>query len=228
MAKYIENEVAYYYDSHPTEEDLMGEVLIHRELIHYLADVLKWLFREQVCVVYENINVFQTSEEDEYPIAPDIAVIKDVESLDIISWRAGIYGPAPHVVFEIASDKTWRNDLREKPDEYAQMGVEEYFAYDPHVPTIRRKNPQRLFGWRLNRETNQMVAMPTGKDGRIWSSHLDSFLVPDEKYLRLYDRFGHLRLTGFEAQTIRAEMEAQRANALAEKLRKLGIDPDQD
>ena len=62
MAKYIENEVAYYYDSHPTEEDLMGEVLIHRELIHYLADVLKWLFREQVCVVYENINVFQTSD----------------------------------------------------------------------------------------------------------------------------------------------------------------------
>jgi hypothetical protein len=70
--------------------------------------------------------------------------------------------------------------------------------------------------------------MPTGQDGRIWSTHLDSFLVPDEKYLRLYDRFGHLRLTGFEAQTIRAEMEAQRANSLAEKLRKLGIDPDQD
>jgi hypothetical protein len=132
------------------------------------------------------------------------------------------------VVFEIASDKTWRNDLREKPEEYAQMGVEEYFAYDPHVPTIRRKNPQRLFGWRLNRETNQVVVMPTGQDGRIWSNHLDSFLVPDGKYLRLYDQFGHLRLTGFEAQTIRAEMEAQRANKLAEKLRKLGIDPDQD
>jgi hypothetical protein len=28
MAKYIENEVAYYYDSHPTEEDLMGETPI--------------------------------------------------------------------------------------------------------------------------------------------------------------------------------------------------------
>jgi hypothetical protein len=61
MAKYIKNEVAYYYDSHPTEEDLMGEAPIHAELIHYLMDVLKWLFREQVCVVYENINVFQTS-----------------------------------------------------------------------------------------------------------------------------------------------------------------------
>lgn len=50
--------------------------------------------------------------------------------------------------------------------------------------------------------------------------YLDSWLVPDEQYLRLYDNHGQLRLT-------REEAEAKRADALAEKLRSLGIDPDQ-
>ncbi len=43
MAKHIENEIAYYYDFHPTEEDLMGETSLHRSLIDSLALVLKWL-----------------------------------------------------------------------------------------------------------------------------------------------------------------------------------------
>ena len=44
--------------------------------------------------------------------------------------------PAPFVVFEIAAADTWRLDLREKPEKYRQLGVNEYFAYDPSVPTL--------------------------------------------------------------------------------------------
>ena len=54
---------------------------------------------------------------------------------------------------------------------------------------------------------------------------MESFLVPDYADLRLYDRNGQLRLTRAEAEVRRAE--TRRANALAEKLRSLGIDPDQ-
>jgi hypothetical protein len=32
MARHIEDEVKYYYDSHPTEEDLMGETAFHANL----------------------------------------------------------------------------------------------------------------------------------------------------------------------------------------------------
>ena len=104
MAKPIEDEVAYYYDFHPTEEDLMGEAPVHAALIHYLISVLRWLFQEQRCAIYENFNFYQTSNSDEYPLAPDIAVIKGVDYReDIRSWRIGKTGPAPHVVFEIAS-----------------------------------------------------------------------------------------------------------------------------
>jgi hypothetical protein len=65
-----------------------------------------------------------------------------------------------------------------------------------------------------------MRAMPVDVSGRLWSPSLDSFLVPEREYLRLYDRNGQPRLT-------EAEAEARRAEALAEKLRSLGIDPDQ-
>ena len=214
MAKHIEDDVAYYYDFHPTEEDLMGETSVHAALIHYLMDVLTWLFRGQSCAIYENLNFYQTANRMEYPLAPDIAVLKQVDFQHLRSWKVGQTGLAPQVVFEIASEETWKKDLDEKPLRYAQMGVQEYFAYDPNEPPLRRRTGRRLYGWHLSPGTGkpQMQALPVGSQGRLWSPHLDSFLVPDGELLRLYDRQGHLRLT--------------QAEVLAEKLRSLGIDPD--
>jgi len=40
MVKQVENEVMYYYDFHPTLEDLMGETAVHAALVHYLMEVL--------------------------------------------------------------------------------------------------------------------------------------------------------------------------------------------
>jgi len=79
-----------------------------------------------------------------------------------------------------------------------------------------------------------MKEMPIGPSGSLWSPHLQSWLVPDGANLRLYDHAGQMRLTHAEAEAQRAEAafqraetEARRAQALAEKLRSLGIDPDQ-
>ena len=47
MAKELEHEVAYYYDLYPTKEDLMGETSDHADLVHYLREVLTWLFEGQ-------------------------------------------------------------------------------------------------------------------------------------------------------------------------------------
>jgi hypothetical protein len=101
MQKRVEDEVVYYYDSHPTQEDLMGETSFHSSLVGYLILVLRWLFRGQLCAVYENLNFYQTPDPNEYPLAPDVAVIKGVAFQDVRSWRLGRTGPAPHVVFEI-------------------------------------------------------------------------------------------------------------------------------
>ncbi len=72
-----------------------------------------------------------------------------------------------------------------------------------------------------------MREMPPRSDGSLWSPGLESWLVPDGAALRLYDRNGQMRLTRAEAEAQRAEAEIRRSQALAEKLRSLGIDPDQ-
>jgi Uma2 family endonuclease len=240
MAKDVRNKVERYYDSHQTMEDLMGESSLHAELIHYLVEVLRWLFHEQACAIYENLNVYCTEEPKEYPVAPDIAVIKGAAYEHLRSWTIDENGSAPHVVFEIASHETWRNDLREKPYKYARMGIQEYYLYDAETPPTLKRIGKRLLGWQLDKVSGPQE-LQADAQGRLWSPHLNSLLVPDENYLRLYDRYGQLRLTGMEAETTariaamryaEAEAEARRAEArkaqaLAEKLRALGIDPDQ-
>jgi Uma2 family endonuclease len=211
MAKDISNEVAYYYDSHPTEEDLMGETAWHSELVAYLKAVLTWLFHDQTCAIYENLNFYRTLDAMEYPIAPDLAIIKGVSLEYVRSWAPGRIDIPPHVVFEVLSKETWKKDLREKPAIYADMGVRELFAYDPQEPPLHRETVGRLFGWRLDTRSGRMVEMTPGKEGWLWSEQLDSWLVPEGIHLRLYDREGQIRLTGEEAQTLLAEVAIERA-----------------
>ncbi len=216
MAKELQHEGAYYYDLHPTEEDLMGETQVHRTVVTYLMLVLQWQFREQHCAICGNLNFHATTAYKDYPLAPDIAVIKGVdlqEVLDIPSWRVGTTGPSPQVVFEFASEKTWKNDLKDKPLQYAAMGIKEYYAYDPNARPLKRRSSRRLWGWQLDEESGEMQEMLTGPGGRLWSQHLESFVVPDGRYLRLYDSTWHRRLTQAEAEAERAEMEAEARRA---------------
>src|SRR6266568_3526150 len=121
------------------------------------------------------------------------------------------------------------------------MVVGEYVAFGASELPIGREATGRLFGWQLDLGNRARRKMPGGPDGGLWSAHLQSVLLPQGEFLRLYDRQGHLRLTQTDAQARRAEIEARRAEmeagraeiearraqVMAEKLRSLGIDPDQ-
>ena len=73
-------------------------------------------------------------------ISPDVMVVPGVRPRDprerrsFFSWEEG--GAVPAVVFEMASRSTWREDVDEKFDRYEQLGVREYFLFDPegHAP----------------------------------------------------------------------------------------------
>jgi hypothetical protein len=122
------------------------------------------------------------------------------------------------------------------------MGVQEYFAYDPHEPPLAPETAQRLFGWWLDDQSGLMHPLQARSDGDLWSAHLDSWLVPDGEQLRFYRQEpGQMRLTEAEAMRAARDVEARRADAearraeamatrvriLSDKLRSLGIDPDQ-
>ena len=209
----------HYYDLHPTQEDLMGESTAQANLILYLVNVLRWLYAAERWFIICNLNLYARREFKQYPITPDVAVFKGViiPNLRARSWR--LYEPErppPQVVFEISSKETWRDDLTEKPAQYAALGVQEYYAYDPNDPPYWPKMQGRLRGWR--RVGAQMAEQTHDAQGRLWSAELASWLAPDGALLRLYNHDGHLRMTEGEAERAATE----RAWA---KLRELGVDP---
>ncbi len=218
MSWNTEDEVKYYYDSHETEKDRMGEPSAHSSLLHDLWNVLDWLFHGKMCAIYANLNFYQTSNPLEYPEEPDLAIIKGIAYQQFMrSYRVGVSGPAPHVIFEVASDETWRVDLKEKPGRYARMGVQEYFAYDPYDPLLPESGNRRLFGWQLDPDKRRMREMSPASDGSLWSQHLESRLVPDGYYLRLYDDHNQMRLTYGEEMERQADELRRQTDELRRK-----------
>jgi Uma2 family endonuclease len=223
-------EAFHYYDSHPTKEDLMGESAAQSQLIFYLLKVLEWLYRDEGGFAVSNLNIYRECRPNEYPLAPDVAVFKgivvpNVADRQLRSWR--LYEPnrpAPHVVFEISSQETWREDLEYKPTAYAALGAREYYAYEPNDPPYWPKGSSRLRGWWL--EGGVMTERPADQHGWIWSAELESWLAPDGALLRLYDRDGLMRLTEGEAQRAAKETERAAKETAWAKLRELGIDPE--
>jgi Uma2 family endonuclease len=240
----------HYYDNHLTKEDLMGESTAQAKLIFYLLQVLNWLYRAENWFVTNDLNLYRVKKRFAYPIAPDIAVFKNVvitnwADRDLRSWR--LYEPdrpPPQVVFEICSDTTWKDDIYTKPARYARLGVQEYYAYDPNDPPYVPQEKGRLRGWHML--NGSAIEQSPDTQSRLWSPELDSYLIPDGAYLRLYDQAGSMRLTESEAERAakeaeraakeaeRAAKEAERAAKEAEraakerawaKLRQLGIDP---
>lgn len=135
---------------------------------------------------------------------------------------------APQVVFEIASDSNTVEELeREKLGFYQQHGVEEYYVNDPERQTLK--------GWL--RQESGLVKIAEMK-GWI-SPRLNVRFELEAGELQLYRPDGERFATYTEilerqqqerARAEQAEAKVQQAEAkaarLAERLRELGIDPD--
>ena len=87
----------------------------------------------------------------------------------------------PCTFFEMASKKTWRKDLYEKPVLYARLGIKEYFLYDPEGVCL---DPV-LLGFRSVK--SEPRPMKPAKDGSLVSKQLGLRLVPEGEMLRLID-----------------------------------------
>jgi Uma2 family endonuclease len=236
------NRIIRYYDSHEVEGAELTQSRIHHAIIMHLMLVIQWIFNGKNVGVTGNINLYQTGNPDETSKSPDIVVVEGLETdpnnlEDTPSYYVGDEGPAPLVIFEIASKETWRQDLEDKPAKYEAMGVNEYFVFDPNTRTFwtgQWRGHKRLIGWRKNKATGRFELLEKDPIGRLWSEELQSWLAIERNKLQLYTADGHLRLTRDEAEAMRADIEARlkeaallKAARLAEKLRELGIDPDE-
>jgi Uma2 family endonuclease len=158
------------------------------------------------------------------PAVPDIMVIPGVTEQELLKKASFVInedGPAPSIVLEIASDKTWTRDFREKKAFYQKAGIQEYFIFDPHTPQVWSEEwvkKGRLVGYRLDATGVYQELANTTKG--LPSTQLDSWLVTADNTLRLYDQDNKLRLT-------EAEYQHQRATKLEELLRRYVQNPEE-
>ena len=107
---------------------------------------------------------------------------------------------------EFSSEGTYQNDLSNKMDHYARMGIQDYFLYDAEGLYL----PQRLMG--VTSVNGRYEPIPVDADGGIYSEALDLVFRLQAEHFGIYDPVGGEWLqTAAEAAETRARQEASRA-----------------
>ncbi len=191
---------------------------------HFLEilSLLKSFFslREDV-VVGGDIFIYYQEGNPQVSVAPDCFVVfgVGVESFErnntYLMWDVG---KAPDFVLEIGSPSTARNDLRGKRDLYAQLGIGEYWRFDPSGGD---HYGEPLVGESLVDGEYRELVMGRDVDGRSWghSPMLNLELHWEDGRLRFYDPVGGRWLRNIEetdAARESAEARAESAEAVAE------------
>ena len=123
----IDPETGLPYIPYPSEDDQVPESFDQFDLVIYLTNLLRWLYRKEKWLVLGDLCIRQTPT-DKHPLTPDVAVFKvqltpQNRPKRLKTWKMWEPNrPAPFVVFEIASADTWRLDLREKPENIVSLG----------------------------------------------------------------------------------------------------------
>src|SRR5713226_187770 len=198
----------------------MGDTDFHSDALVWLRQALEDFFL-LVPDVYVAMNILFYYEQGN-PSArrdPDILVARGVGKHKRRSYRLWEEKVLPRVFFEVASRKTWREDVGEKRQLYARLGIKEYIIFDPEARYV--KPPFQ--GFRLRHGVYEQMKL--ARDGSLKSKELGLRMVPEGNMLRLYDiKTGMPILTRAERaeqeQTRAAELTAENA-ALRAELRRL-------
>ena len=113
----------------------MGETGIHVMQSYDLYGALRRYFQRQGRVdVYIGANMFMYFDPADpmMNICPDVFVALGVAPQgERRTWKTWEEGKMPDVIFEITSKSTRRVDVGEKKSLYGDLGVREYFLFDP-------------------------------------------------------------------------------------------------
>jgi Uma2 family endonuclease len=217
----VSTRYVYFFEGEYLDEDDMPETFIQDKLVDYIKEVLRWYCRFKKYKISGNVNVYREGNWDER-VAPDVMVIKNAGITEKQFDKLKSYAiappkhPAPASVIEIVSESSRPIDLvvEKKPTRYGELGVKEYFAFDPDD----RKDIVKLCGWRYIDGLRTDIKLD--KRGWLWSEELDCWLGADDIHLRFYDNNGQMLLTQTEAdfRQQRAEWEIEhKARLEAEK-----------
>ena len=212
----------------------LPESMLQNPIIIYLYSTIDAFFHGRADVFVDtNTFIYYDRSNRNRRVAPDLYVALGVES-DAIRRRNGYLvwevGKPPDFVIEVASSSTAQNDLTSKRELYTQIGIGEYWRFDPSGGDLYGVS---LIGELLVNGEYRPLVTHTGSGGELWAHspalnldfHWESdrlqVLDPSENsFFRSYVELGDALAESDEA--LRAS-EAEN-HALREQLRRLSQD----
>ena len=145
-------------------------------------------------------------------LSPDVFIALHAGPARRESWKTWIEGTFPEIVLEVASPSTRQRDIQEKVALYSQLGVREYYVFDPAgalTPAFR--------GYQLDH--GQVALLPKTHGEGILSPLLQQEFRVVAGWLRLIDPLTaapYLLPAEAQAQAKEAQARAEAAYARAE------------
>lgn len=129
----------------------MGETPLHQEWMFWILSVLKYFYRDQNVYVAGDMLLYYEEGLPARYLVPDAFVALDCDpQRPRRVYKTWEEGKMPEVVFEVTSLGTFRDDMIRKLQLYDQLGVQEYFLFDPEAeylsPPLQgfRRSPRGL------------------------------------------------------------------------------------
>ena len=159
----------------------MGETDIHIRLILEIMRTLSVHYSTQndIYVLGDVLFFYQEGNPKKF-LVPDVMVVKGVGKHLRRSYKLWDEKAVPSVVFEISSRSTWGEDLNSKWAVYQQLGVKEYYIFDPEYDYL----PEPLVAYKLIKGELRKINV---QNRRIFSRELGLEIVDTGETLRFFD-----------------------------------------
>lgn len=215
----------------------LAETSVHVDAIINAVVALRQYFEGQQAIVLADQFLYYAEGFPKLRVAPDVMVIENVVPGPRDNYKTWEEGSVPSVIFEMTSKSTQKYDQETKRTLYEQLEIPEYWLFDPKGEWI----PEKLWGYRLEGDRYSAITDSISpslglrlaiEDTLIGFYRLDNgekLLAPTELVAAL--RAEKLARANAEERAKHSEERAtqaeQRAAALAERLRSLGVNPDE-
>jgi Uma2 family endonuclease len=203
----------------------VAETFDHLYVILITIEVLRQQFYGSQTCVLGNQFLYYSEGYPRLRCAPDVMVIFGVEPGSRDNYKIWEEGQVPKVIFEITSAGTRAQDEGFKKDLYEQLGVEEYWQFDPKQEWI----PGQLRGYQLVRDAyvpiandeSQSLGLRLEANGALISFYrLDNgekLLIPAEWRERATEVQRMLLITQSALETTQSELETTQSELNATK-----------
>jgi Uma2 family endonuclease len=131
----------------------VAETFAHLYAILMTIEVLRLYLQRQQATVLGNQFLYYEQDNPSKRVAPDVFVIFDVEPGGRDNYKIWEEGSVPSIAFEMTSPSTKKEDDGSKKQLYAQIGIQEYWQFDPKGEWIT----EQLRGYQLNNGQYQPI-----------------------------------------------------------------------